>query len=169
LLELLAAAYGNDWSPQVLLDLLGEVEYPGKDLESWLRDGFFEQHCKLFGHRPFVWHVWDGLTDGFSALVNYHGLGKARLEKLVYVYLGGWIGSQEEAVRSNVRGAEQRLAAARELKAKLEKILEGEAPYDIFARWKSLAEQPLGWDPDLNDGVRMNIRPFATRRRPAPL
>ncbi len=23
-----------------------------------------------------------------------------------------------------------------------------------------LAEQPIGWNPDLNDGVRMNIRPF---------
>ena len=31
---------------------------------------------------------------------------------------------------------------------------------DIYVRWKSLAEQPIGWDPDLNDGVRLNIRPF---------
>ena len=29
-------------------------------------------------------------------------------------------------------------------------------------RWKSLAEQPIGWHPDLNDGVRLNIRPFVT-------
>ena len=27
-------------------------------------------------------------------------------------------------------------------------------------RWKPLAEQPIGWNPDLNDGVRLNIRPF---------
>ena len=27
-------------------------------------------------------------------------------------------------------------------------------------RWKPLEEQPIGWDPDLNDGVRLNIRPF---------
>ncbi len=27
-------------------------------------------------------------------------------------------------------------------------------------RWKPIEEQPLGWNPDLNDGVRMNIRPF---------
>jgi hypothetical protein len=162
LLELLAAAYGKDWSPRVLLDLLAACDASGKDLEAWLRDLFFEQHCKLFGHRPFVWHVWDGLPGGFSALVNYHGLDKARLGSLVYVYLGGWIQVQEEGVRTNVRGAEQRLAAARELKLKLEKILEGEAPYDIFVRWKSLAQQPLGWEPDLDDGVRMNIRPFMT-------
>ena len=29
-------------------------------------------------------------------------------------------------------------------------------------RWKPLAQQPLGWDPDLDDGVRQNIRPFIT-------
>jgi len=27
-------------------------------------------------------------------------------------------------------------------------------------RWKPLDAQPIGWEPDLNDGVRMNIRPF---------
>jgi hypothetical protein len=36
----------------------------------------------------------------------------------------------------------------------------GEAPYDIFVRWKALELQPIGWQPDLNDGVRLNIRPF---------
>jgi hypothetical protein len=59
-----------------------------------------------------------------------------------------------------VDGAETRLAAAQDLKRRLELILEGEPPYDIFVRWKSLAEQPIGWNPDLNDGVRLNIRPF---------
>ena len=38
--------------------------------------------------------------------------------------------------------------------------MEGENPYDIFVRWRSLAQQPLGWDPNLDDGVRQNIRPF---------
>lgn len=31
---------------------------------------------------------------------------------------------------------------------------------DIFVRWKPLQQQPIGWNPDLNDGVRLNIRPF---------
>ena len=44
------------------------------------------------------------------------------------------------------------------------KILEGEPPYDIFVRWKPLHEQPIGWDPDINDGVRINIRPFMIAR-----
>ena len=53
-----------------------------------------------------------------------------------------------------------RYEKGRGLQQTLEKILEGEKPYDIFVRWKSLARQPLGWDPDLDDGVRQNIRPF---------
>ena len=31
-------------------------------------------------------------------------------------------------------------------------------------RWKPLHQQPIGWDPDINDGVRVNIRPFMTAR-----
>ena len=46
------------------------------------------------------------------------------------------------------------------LRATLELILAGEPPYDIYVRWKPLAEQPIGWDPHLDDGVRLNIRPF---------
>ena len=38
------------------------------------------------------------------------------------------------------------------------RILDGEAPYDLFVRWKPLSKQAKGWQPDLNDGVRMNIR-----------
>ena len=30
----------------------------------------------------------------------------------------------------------------------------------IFVRWKPIEEQPIGWEPDINDGVRLNIRPF---------
>ena len=62
--------------------------------------------------------------------------------------------------KSGESGAEGLLSAAIKLKEKLEAILEGEAPYDIFVRWKPLDQQPIGWEPDLNDGVRLNIRPF---------
>ena len=46
--------------------------------------------------------------------------------------------------------------AALELKGKLEAIRDGEPPYDITVRWKPLHEQPIGWAPELNDGVRLN-------------
>jgi hypothetical protein len=155
---LLQDAYGKEWTTPLknrLLDTVGSIS-----LSLWLRDKFFEQHCKLFQNRPFIWHVWDGLKDGFSALVNYHQLDKAGLERLIYTYLGDWIRTQQKGVMDGKDGADIRLAAAETLKTELEKILEGEKPYDIFVRWKPLAEQPIGWNPDLNDGVRLNIRPF---------
>ncbi len=162
LLNLLAAAYGDAWSNDTLAALLKSADHAGKTLETWLREKFFTQHCKLFQHRPFIWHIWDGLRDGFAALVNYHKLDAKLLETLIYTYLGDWISRQKQDIASGVDGAQERLAAAEALKKKLELILEGEAAYDIFVRWKPLEKQPIGWDPDLNDGVRLNIRPFLT-------
>lgn len=159
---LLQASYGDAWTTPLKNRLLEAVG--SKSLALWLRDKFFEQHCKLFQHRPFIWHIWDGLNDGFSALVNYHKLDKACLERLIYTYLGDWIRTQQSGMANGEDGAQERLLAAESLKRELEAILEGDNPYDIFVRWKPLAEQPIGWTPDLNDGVRLNIRPFLNAR-----
>jgi hypothetical protein len=170
LLKLLIAAWEavepGSWKPAVLDKLLADADCAGKGLDVWLREKFFEQHAKRFHHRPFIWHVWDGQKDGFAALVNYHQLDTKNLERLIHTYLGDWIRQQEAGVRDGADGAPTRLAAALDLKRRLELILEGEfdgkVGYDIFVRWKKLSEQPIGWNPDLNDGVRMNIRPFMT-------
>jgi hypothetical protein len=164
--ELLGEAYGSEWSAAKLQQLLGEWD----SLEEWLRDGFFEEHCRIFHQRPFVWHIWDGRKDGFHALVNYHklsapnGEGRKTLEKLIYTCLGRWIERQTDEVRNGKEGADARFTAATHLKAELEKILKGEKPYDVFVRWKPLHEQPFGWEPDINDGVRLNIRPWLTAK-----
>lgn len=165
---MLEAAYGDAWSNTVREQLLAIVG--AKSLEVWLRDKFFEQHCKLFQNRPFIWQVWDGAKDGFSALINYHQLDANNLDRLIYTYLNDWIGQQAEGVKQGVDGADIRLSAAQALKTELEAIKQGEATndgaggYDIFVRWKPLHEQPIGWQPDLNDGVRLNIRPFMTAK-----
>ncbi|HKO37392.1 MAG TPA: DNA methyltransferase [Solirubrobacterales bacterium] len=160
--QLLARAMGQTWSPAKARELLERAGSRKKSIEDWLRDEFFRQHCALFGNRPFAWHVWDGRRDGFAALVDYHRLDRKTLEKLTYTYLGqDWVERQRAAANDEVAGAEARLAAALELQGKLQLILDGEAPYDVYVRWKEMHEQPVGWDPDLNDGVRLNVRPFA--------
>ena len=164
--ELLARAYGKDWNATRQEALLAQVDYAGASLEDWLRNGFFEQHCALFHHRPFIWHVWDGLKNGFSALVNYHKLTHANLEKLTYAYLGDWIRRQQAAVEAGEAGSDARQQAAKQLQARLKLLLEGEPPYDLFVRWKPLSKQAIGWHPDMNDGVRMNIRPFLAQDIP---
>jgi hypothetical protein len=158
--KLLAAAYGADWSAAKEESLLAAAGFGGKTLYDWLRDGFFEQHCKLLQSLPFLWHIWDGWKDGFSAIVNYHKFSEPRLRDLIYHHLAEWIKRQAKAVEKGESGADARHAAALELQKKLKLIHEGEKPYDIFVRWKPLDQQPIGWEPDLHDGVRINIRPF---------
>ena len=159
--QVLSKAFGDSWSPAKAKELLEQAGSKKTHLADWLRDEFFKQHCATFRNRPFVWHIWDGLQDGFAALVNFHRLDRKSLEKLTYTYLGqDWVERQRSAVRDEVAGSEARLAAALELQRKLEMILTGEDPFDIYVRWKKAHEQPVGWEPDPNDGVRLNVRPF---------
>ena len=169
---LLAAAFGDEWSSAKERELLleaavaNDAKKAAADLNNWLRQNFFAEHCKLFHSRPFVWQIWDGNLHGFSVLVNYHklaapkGQGRKTLELLTYTYLGDWIDRQKLDQAEGVIGADDRLASALDLQGQLKKILEGEPPYDLFVRWKPLHQQAIGWDPDINDGVRLNIRPF---------
>ena len=170
--KLLAAAFGEEWSAAKERELLlatavdNNAKNADPDLDTWLRSSFFNEHCKLFHSRPFIWQIWDGNPHGFSALVNYHklaapnGQGRKTLELLTYTYLGDWINRQKLDQSEGVNGADDRLAAAIDLQGQLKKILDGEPPCDIFVRWKPLHQQAIGWDPDINDGVRLNIRSF---------
>jgi hypothetical protein len=171
---LLSAVFGeHSWSLTAEMKLIKATGSKTDNLNEWLRNDFFEQHCKRFHHRPFIWHIWDGRRrDGFHALVNYHklaegdGKGRQLLESLTYSYLGDWITRQKDGVKRSEGGAEDRLAAALELQKRLIAIIEGESPFDIFVRWKPIEEQPIGWEPDINDGARLNIRPFMAQDIP---
>jgi hypothetical protein len=159
--SLLAAGYASELSPIQERHLiraadakLDKKEARDATLETWLRDRAFRQHCILFQHRPFLWQVWDGLTDGFSAFLHYHRLDYGTLEKLTFTLLGDWI------AKARAEGRTAHEGRAQQLQQRLRLILDGDTPYDIFVRWKRLAQQPIGWHPDLDDGVRLNIRPF---------
>jgi len=160
--ELLAAAYGDQWSSGLERTFVTEAGGKNGRLEDLLRDTFFAQHVKVFENRPFLWHIWDSRRDGFSAIVNYHKFDHRKLEKLTFTSLGAWIVRQKHEAAASRAGADARLAAAEDLQERLRLILVGAPPYDVYVRWKELHEQPIGWNPDLDDGVRLNIRPFVT-------
>ena len=65
LLQLLAAAFGDAWNNVVLTKLLAEADSP--NLDDWLRNRFFEQHCKLFHQRP-VRLAYPGRQQGWIPL-----------------------------------------------------------------------------------------------------
>ncbi|MDJ0324194.1 hypothetical protein QMG61_10500 [Cryobacterium sp. PH31-AA6] len=156
----LTAAYGSEWSSNLERQLVTDAGGKNGRLEDWLRDSFFAQHVKVFDNRPFLWHIWDGRKDGFSAIVNYHNLDRRTLEKLTFTSLGAWVDRQKHEARAERAGADARLAAAEGLQRRLKLILEGAPPYDTYVRWKPMTQQPIGWEPQLDDGVRLNIRPF---------
>lgn len=164
LAALLSDAFGARWPAAKLASLLVDVVFAGKTFDDWLRDGFFAQHCTSFHHRPFVRHIRDGGRDRFQVLVNclagLDGEGRRTLEKLVY--LGDWVDRQRAEREAEIEGADVRLARAEHLRAELVKIIEGEQPDGIFVRRKPLDTQP--GEPEVNDSVRVNIRPFAHAR-----
>jgi hypothetical protein len=114
---LLARAFGTDWSAARESQLLRDAGCAGLPLAQWLRDKFFEQHVTRFQKRPFIWHVWDGHKEGFSALVNYHLLTREKLNTLINLYLGDWITQQRRAVDAGNADATLKLAKAEALKA----------------------------------------------------
>ncbi|WP_369721335.1 SAM-dependent methyltransferase [Bradyrhizobium sp. LLZ17] len=172
--ELIRLIWGADYVDGTIRQLLAVEDAKANDLSTWLADEFFEGHCKLFHQTPFIWQVWDGVRGGFSALINYHQLsgqgdaGRRLLEKLRDTYLGDWLAAQRRALAAGEAGTEERLTAAEHLRSELTRIIEGEPPYDIFVRWKPLYRQPIGWEPDIEDGVRLNIRPFLIARTKNP-
>ena len=117
---LLARAFGAEWSAAREAALLRDSGCDGLPLALWLRDKFFAQHVARFQKRPFIWHVWDGHKEGFSALLNGHTLTRAKLQTLTQTYLGDWITQQRRAVDAGDGDATLRLARAEALKTKLE-------------------------------------------------
>ncbi len=87
---------------------------------------------------PSFWNIRDDRHDGFSALLNYHIFTKENLSKLIYTYLGDWIRMCDATRKSGESVADNLYSAAIKLKEKLKLILQGEAPYDIFVRWKPI-------------------------------
>ena len=77
---LLASAFAEGWESGKERELLlasavaNGARKPEANLEDWLKHTFFIDHCRVFQNRPFIWQVWDGNPNGFSALVNYHKL-----------------------------------------------------------------------------------------------
>jgi hypothetical protein len=140
----------------------------GMTLDDWFRRRFFDEHTRRFKQRPIAWHLTS--PDGnFQALVLYHRLSRDLLQRLRATYAGALI-SQLQTERERTKGDQAKasdLTAAiedvEEFRRTLERIERGdEARYRIRCRWKG--EDPDGrpgpYAPDLDDGVKVNIRPF---------
>jgi len=182
--ELAALFPGRDIN-QVEIEIVNELKRSARgyrrcsSLGDWVNNVFFEYHCSLYKNRPILWHIASAQGTSafaFGALVHYHLFDKNRMAKLRGTYLRDAIEEfrREAALADKERRTEDRMewqAKVEETQAldrKLQRIQEGhnegpeggDSDYRILTPWKEPDERPKGWDPDIDDGVKVNIAPF---------
>jgi len=167
----------NEVEVEIVNELRRKVKGYGRteSIREWLEDAFFEYHSSLYKNRPIFWHISSKQGKGpaaFSALVHYHRFDKDRIAKLRGVYLREALATfrREAALASQVGRAEDRLEwqakveEAEEFDRRLQKVQEGfhqgSEDFRILPPWKTENQRPKGWDPDVNDGVKVNIEPL---------
>jgi hypothetical protein len=149
-------------------------------IPEWLEDVFYSYHAALYRSRPILWHIASAAgteRSAFSAVVDYHRFDRDRMAKLRGSYVRDAIETcrREAALSDRADDADQRLTwqERREEIERLDEALAGvqegrvqgkqEGPGDlrILTPWKGVNARPRGWDPDLDDGVVVNIGPLA--------
>jgi len=148
----------------------GFQKWVGRSIEEWLERDFFKRHIQQFKQRPIAWHLVSSERN-FEAFVLYHRLSRETLYKLRATYAGGFIGrlraEQERARQANdarkVCDLQIKIEDVEEFRERIEKIERGDALQNrIRCRWKAEEAEgrPGPYAPDIDDGVKVNIRPF---------
>ena len=170
---------------QVEIEIANELRRGAKghrrtsSIAEWLENVFFDYHCGLYRNRPIIWHIASAQGTkrfAFGALIHYHRFDKNRMGKLRGQYLRDAIESfrREAALADRAGRSEERLEwqgrleEAQDLDRRLQWVQEGhydgpeggERDFRIMTPWKSPGQRPKGWDPDLDDGVKVNIEPM---------
>jgi hypothetical protein len=140
-------------------------------LARWFEREFFKRHVSQFKKRPIAWHL-TSAKGTFQTIVYYHMFDKNRLTLLRARYvrevletLRKQLGEAQKAgtdraALAKVAELEIKVGDVQEFDARLNSLLEGrDREARIWCPWKKPEEQPFGWDPDINDGVRVNIAP----------
>lgn len=146
-----------------------------ESIREWIENVYFSYHTSMYKNRPIFWHISSKQGKGpaaFSALVHSHRFDKDRMAKLRGVYLREALTMfrREAALAGQEGRADDRLdwqakvEEAEELDRRLQRVQEGShqggEDFRILTPWKREAARPKGWDPDINDGVKVNIEPL---------
>ena len=146
-----------------------------ESIQEWLENSFFQYHIALYDKRPIFWHISSKQGKGacaFDALIHYHRFDKEGMAKLRSTFLREIIGTlrREAAMAGQDGRTEDRLELhanleeAQNLDQRLQWIQEGlhggSVDYRILPSWKPESERPNGWNPDINDGIKVNLEPL---------
>lgn len=151
-----------------------------ESIAAWLEDAFFDYHVSLYERRPVIWHVASCPTGegaaAFGALIDYHRFDRNNMAKLRGTYLRDHINhlrreaalASQEGRREDQIELQAKLEEATALDERLRHVQEGrhegeegdERDFRILTPWKSPQQRPVGWNPDIDDGVKVNIEPL---------
>ncbi|MBI2199772.1 MAG: hypothetical protein HYU42_14410 [Candidatus Rokubacteria bacterium] len=143
-----------------------------ESIGDFLANAYFEHHVRLYKSRPIFWHLASapegGGTPAFAVLAHYHRFRKDALRKLRGTHVRSFIErrGRDLALARQANRTDEALEIQRDIEEaqafdkKLQALEEGRFP--IRVPWKKAAEQPKGWDPDIDDGVKVNILPLQT-------
>lgn len=170
---------------RVEVDIVNELKEKVKghravnSIREWVEDVFFSYHAYLYRKRPVIWHIASKQGKGqaaLGALVHYHRFDRNGMALLRGTYLREAMEffRREAALASRENREEGRmewqakLEEAQDLDRRIQLVQEGhhEGPeggdrdFRILTPWKSAGERSKGWDPDLDDGVKVNIEPL---------
>jgi hypothetical protein len=145
-------------------------QWVGRDLEDWLRRDFFKRHIQQFKQRPIAWQF-SSTKGAFQAFVLYHRLSRETLARLRTQYAGAAIDglrAQQERAKSQpnatlVTALQLKIEEIEDFRERLERIERGHELKDrIRCRWKDEEKdgRPGPYASDIDDGVKVNIRPF---------
>ena len=159
---------GDDGADAFLADL---KRYTKRDLADWIRRDFFKAHTKRFKNRPIAWHL-RSPEGAFEAIVLYHRLSRDTLAKLRVTYAGDRLArlraDQQRAKERRRHPAPSPTSRSRSRTSRRSgppsrRSSRGPSPSDrIRCRWKDETDtgRPGPYAPDIDDGVKVNIRPF---------
>ena len=181
----LAALFPGRNESQLEVEIVNELKRGAKgyrkcaSLDDWLANAFFQYHASLYRKRPIIWHIASSQgrsSSAFGALCHYHKFDANRMAKLRAAYLRDAIEAfrREAALADQGGHAEDRVelqAKVEEVQAldkTLQQIQEGhhEGPqsgaqdFRILTPWKERGARPKGWNPDFDDGVKVNLAPL---------
>jgi hypothetical protein len=161
----LAYLFGEERLPALRTEI---EEALGRDLREWLARYFFPFHIKRYSKSrrkaPIYWQLTTP-SKGYSLWLYYHVLGPDTLYTAIRQYVAPKIEFEEEGRLKELQGKftqARESGPAREAR-RLEKAVEDQEAFlqELYAFRSELRRlADWGYNPDLNDGVIINIAPL---------
>lgn len=164
IVDFVAKAYGEDTLDENLkfiADALGGKGTPREVIHSYLLNGFYADHCKIYQKRPIYWLFSSGKKNGFKALVYMHRWERTTVATVRTDY----VHELQERYRTQLSLLSEQIDSVAQsdrvkLKKRQEKLTAQLTEINTYEeKVHHLADMMI--DIDLDDGVKVNYAKFA--------